>query len=208
MEPTPAVELNNRETELAQREEEQAAAVLAALSAALGRRGAALAGMLEAVAVLDAAAARARHAAWLGGVRPAFVGAGEADGGGGGGDPDGASPIWVPGALHPLLLERALDPLPRAPSAFDQPFAADFQAVPTFGAPPPGAGGGQHSKGAAERPPRPRPLDLRVPGNKRVVAITGPNTGAAGRPRRRLLSSCFTSPRIVAAAPPPPGALT
>jgi DNA mismatch repair protein MutS2 len=170
MEPAAAVDLNNRETELAQREDEQAVAVLVRLSAMLGRRVAALAALVEAVAELDTSAARARHALWLGGVRPRFVGnAGDAD--------IGASSISVPGALHPLLLEPALEPLPRAPSANDQPFAADFQAVPTFGAPP---GSGSQGRRSNDQASRPRPLDLRMPAGKRVVAITGPNTGVWG----------------------------
>lgn len=73
MEPAPAVELNNLETELAAREEEQVVAVLARLSGLLSARSPQLASLLEAVTQLDIAAARARHAAWLGGVKPAFV---------------------------------------------------------------------------------------------------------------------------------------
>jgi DNA mismatch repair protein MutS2 len=73
MEPAPAVEMNNRETELAARERELEVQVLARLSAALGRRGRQLAALLAAVTQLDLAAARAAHAAWLGGVPPQFV---------------------------------------------------------------------------------------------------------------------------------------
>lgn len=73
MEPAPAVELNNRETELAAREEEAVVAALAHLSALLARRAPQLAALLDAVAQLDMASARARHALWIGGVRPRFV---------------------------------------------------------------------------------------------------------------------------------------
>lgn len=91
------------------------------------------------------------------------------------------SPVYVPGAVHPLLLEPSLNPLPRAPTAEDQPFAANFQAVPTFGGPAAGTGGVQGHAAA-----RPRPLDLRVPPGKRIVAITGPNTGDRRSKRRHL----------------------
>ena len=198
MEPAPAVDLNNRETELAAREAEQAAAVLARLSGLLAQRAPQLQALLEAVAALDVASARARHAAWLGGARPEFVEA-AAEAADGAAAP--ASLISAPGALHPLLLEPALEPLPRAPTADDRPFAADFQAVPTFGAlsAAGGAGGGNRRSGSSssggggsrprgERAARPRPLDLRVPAGKRVVAITGPNTGA------RLFCSQRTHP--------------
>jgi DNA mismatch repair protein MutS2 len=73
MEPAPAVDLNNLETELAAREQEQQVEVLLRLSAMLARRGPQLAALLGAVAELDVTAARARHAEWIGGVRPVFV---------------------------------------------------------------------------------------------------------------------------------------
>lgn len=73
MEPATAVDLNNRETELAAREEEQQVAVLMRLSGMLARRGHQLAALLQSVTELDITAARARHAGWLDGVRPQFV---------------------------------------------------------------------------------------------------------------------------------------
>ena len=73
MEPAPAVELNNREIELAAREEEQETLVLAGLSALLASRAQQLSSMLQAAAALDLAAARAKHAEWLGAVRPVFA---------------------------------------------------------------------------------------------------------------------------------------
>ncbi|KAI8474386.1 MAG: hypothetical protein J3K34DRAFT_139599, partial [Monoraphidium minutum] len=163
LEPAPAVELNNMETELAGREGEQEAAVMAQLSALLARRAPQLRALLATVAQLDIAAARGRHAEWLGGVRPEFAGAS--------GDRGEPASLHVAAALHPLLLEPALPALPRPPSADDAPFAANFSAVPSFFGTP---GGAAPRSGPA---PRPRPLDLRVPPAKRIVAITGPNTG-------------------------------
>jgi DNA mismatch repair protein MutS2 len=73
IEPAPAVDLNNREIELAAREEEAEAAVMARLSAMLAGRAPQLASLVASVAELDIAAARGRHAQWMGSVKPQFV---------------------------------------------------------------------------------------------------------------------------------------
>ncbi|KAG2493724.1 hypothetical protein HYH03_008237 [Edaphochlamys debaryana] len=166
VEPAPAVPLNNAEALLSEREAAEEAAVLGLLSGMLGSRAAQVAALVEAVVALDMVAARAKHGAWVGGVRPSFH---EAIG------PD-VSPLHLPGAMHPVLMQRGLPPLPQPPSIDDNRFDRDFQAAPAWEprrvlqvdgpTPEPGGAGGL-----------PVPLDLRVPPGRAVVAITGPNTG-------------------------------
>lgn len=90
-----------------------------------------------------------------------------------------ASAMHVPWALHPLLLEPSLPPLPEPPSIDDNSFESDFQERGAWevrrslvtradDAPP---------AQPSSRRPAPRALDLRVPPAAAVVAITGPNTG-------------------------------
>eukprot|EP00198_Chlamydomonas_reinhardtii_P000566 XP_001689901.1 predicted protein [Chlamydomonas reinhardtii] len=181
LEPKPAVELNNAEALLAEREEGEVVRVLSMLSTLLAKRAPQLMRLVDCVTALDVVAARAKHARWLSGVRPAFTA-----------DPS-ESPFWVPGALHPVLMQRGLPPLPQPPSVDDNRFDRDFQAAPAWelrrvltpDGPRPGeladgsaagrgSGGGAVDDRAALLP---RPLDLRVPSSRAVVAITGPNTG-------------------------------
>ncbi|GAX74806.1 hypothetical protein CEUSTIGMA_g2253.t1 [Chlamydomonas eustigma] len=90
-----------------------------------------------------------------------------------------ASPLHVPGALHPLLLEPTLAPLPDPPAVEDYQFQHGFQEAPAWEVKKSlMTGGGQEDGMPSFRPrPAPKPLDLRVPGCSEVVAITGPNTG-------------------------------
>ncbi|KXZ48804.1 hypothetical protein GPECTOR_25g388 [Gonium pectorale] len=180
IEPQPAVALNNAEAVLAEREERATLEVLAMLSRLLGDRRETLLSLVAVFTALDVVAARARHAAWLSGVRPHFV------------DESSDLLLHVPGALHPVLMQRGLPPLPQPPSVDDNRFDRDFQAAPAWevrrvlqpegpasGLAAGAAGSGDPASGAASSPAGllPRPLDLRVPAGKAVVAITGPNTG-------------------------------
>ncbi|KAG2444396.1 hypothetical protein HXX76_001149 [Chlamydomonas incerta] len=181
LEPKPAVELNNAEALLAEREEGEVLRVLSMLSTLLAKRAPQLMRLVDCITALDVVVARAKHARWLSGVRPAFTA-----------DPS-ESPFWVPGALHPVLMQRGLPPLPQPPSVDDNRFDRDFQAAPAWelrrvltpDGPRPGeladgsaAGRGSTAAAADERASLlPRPLDLRVPSSRAVVAITGPNTG-------------------------------
>ena len=106
--------------------------VLSLLTKLISTRAKHIRSLLTAVAALDVAAARAGHARWLGalGIRPSFISRGdewEQSGGSatGGSAPEGVegsrsrqleSPLSVPGALHPVLLELSLAPLPEPPS--------------------------------------------------------------------------------------------
>jgi hypothetical protein len=140
-EPAPAIPLNNAAAMLSAKEAELETAVLLALSQLLMSRAAQIRALVASVAALDVAAARAAHARLFGGVEPALVelprtSHSHDDGHTqGGGQPIGAShghaggntlepcgdPLQslmsIPGAHHPLLLERSLaSPLPDPPS--------------------------------------------------------------------------------------------
>ena len=132
-EPAPAIALNNAETLLEEGERKEEQAVLLRLTRHVEARATGLAAVAEAAAALDVAAARAGHARWLGshGSRPEFVdggweqrqhasldGSGAREVGGGRGKPQQhlGSPLHLPGAMHPLLLEPSLAPLPEPPS--------------------------------------------------------------------------------------------
>ncbi|GIM00122.1 hypothetical protein Vretimale_5037 [Volvox reticuliferus] len=172
MEPQPCVELNNAEALLAEREEMEVQRVLALLSKLLASRASQVLELLDSVTVLDVVAARAKHGRWLGGVRPTFA------------KESGTSPLSIPGALHPVLMQRGLQPLPQPPSVDDNRFDRDFQAAPAWELRrvlvPDGPRPGELPDGSTavtgddevRRSMLPRPLDLRVPPGKAVVAIT------------------------------------
>lgn len=88
-----------------------------------------------------------------------------------------ATPMHLPGARHPLLMAPALPKLPKPPSSEDAAFDRNFQAPPSWMVPSGMAAAGQMPASGVAGAQLPRPLDLRVPPNKAVVAITGPNTG-------------------------------
>lgn len=104
--------------------------------------------------------------------------------------------FWADGARHPLLLQPALPRLPPRPEHFDLDFESQYTGRsasallqmlegrpvqgPTSGSyiPPPTSLAMAQGAGDSLDPALlPRPIDLRVPKGKRVVAITGPNTG-------------------------------
>jgi DNA mismatch repair protein MutS2 len=149
-----------------------------ALSQFLAERGDAIQGMLAAVTQLDIVAARAKHTQWCDGIRPVFLDSRSSS---------SASPLHLPGARHPLLLQPLLLPLPQPPSSEDGTFDTDFVPPPLFAFATATAssdsesddeglvGGGQGPGQGLVRTAK--PLDIRVPGSASVVAITGPNTG-------------------------------
>jgi DNA mismatch repair protein MutS2 len=220
MEPAPLVPLNNAEAALGAAEAEEEERVLRELSAAVGGQSGALRRLVNAVTALDVAAARARHAAWLGAVEPRFSGPEEAAREG---------PVRVARALHPLLLQPSLPPPPAPPL----PDAAGGPSAPAAGAlaglsvvpelwsrvapapatplPPPGQQRG--AKGAAAAPPPPPPppppvpVDLLVPPGAAVVAVTGPNTGGktASLKALGLLALMAKAGLFLPVGPPPAG---
>ena len=62
---------------------------------------------MHALVQLDIINARARHARWVGGVRPRFLTEEKEQ---------EDLQVCIPGAVHPILLEQALKPLPEPPS--------------------------------------------------------------------------------------------
>jgi len=96
MEPEPLISLNNFNIELTEAEEQEEEAVLKALSALVAKRAGLLRRIGAAVVRIDLAFARAKHARWVGGVFPEFC----------------EREISCQDVMHPLLLQRTLEPLP------------------------------------------------------------------------------------------------
>eukprot|EP00887_Chlorella_sp_A99_P006230 scaffold3.g6230.t1 len=198
MEPAPCVALNNTETALAAAELAEEERVLAALSQLVAAHAPRVHEVVAAIAALDVAVARARHAAWLGAVRPRFLGGAEAA-------VEGA--VSIPSALHPLLLQPSLPALPLPPLPPEQLQQLQQQelgpeeqqetesltglslvpelaaaAVPAFlasiaisSSDSDDAGASSGEGGPAHAPPQ--PVHMVVPAGVSVVAVTGPNTG-------------------------------
>lgn len=117
--------------------------------------------ILVAIAELDIATARGRHADWLQATQPRFLSEEESSAG------EGC--MTISQARHPLLLGPCLSPLPVAPTASDtEPSVGIGQSMPS--------GRSAEPTQARSRAP-PVPLDLLVPSGKTVVVVTGPNTG-------------------------------
>lgn len=165
IEPTPIVPLNNKEAQLSSAVENEEARVLRRLTKAVAKHKPTVDQVLEALTALDIANARGRHAGWISGVRPVFLSRSAAQ-------MSGCMAIHA--ARHPLLLQRGLAPLPLIPG-FDEasdPFRAEV-------------GGHQADKNEHQHPDqqqqpstwRPHPVDLLVPPDTTVAAVTGPNTG-------------------------------
>jgi DNA mismatch repair protein MutS2 len=81
--------------------------------------------------------------------------------------------VRLHGVCHPLLLEPLLSQLPPLP----RPDEPDFAVDDTMAVSSPSSSLNSWQSTSSEKPLRPRPIDLRVPANVRVVALTGPNTG-------------------------------
>ena len=169
MEPAEVIELNNMEAALGDQEAEEERAVLSAVSRKLASRGRELRGLVEAVAALDIVGARAAHGEWLGATRPRFVSRYAVD---------TPSPLCVPCARHPLLLEPGLPPLARPPSAED--VTLDLIQAPAWATSSSRKSSSRSSSSGEEEMVLPRALELVVPPSTKVVAITGPNTGEEG----------------------------
>lgn len=115
--------------------------------------------MMEALTELDVIYARSRHAKWIGGVKPRFIESNQ--------DP---FQVHIPSAIHPLLLERSMESsLPKAPSLSKRTFSEGFQQsmnslLASFE---------EQEEDQSSAQTSPQSLDLTIPWNKRVVALTG-----------------------------------
>jgi len=165
-EPSTAVPLNNALTTLAAEEEAEEERILSELTAMVATYADILLAANDALAELDAANARARHARWLDGAAPTIV---SVDSG-----------IEVRQLQHPLLLERYLAPLPQSGSNGDD----GAEAVEGWAAEAADVDAQAEDGGESETSTQPRreikdvvPVDFNVDASIRTVAITGPNTG-------------------------------
>jgi DNA mismatch repair protein MutS2 len=104
IEPLATVELGNRWREALLEEQEEIHRILAALSAQIGEKRAAVVETVEALADFDAAAARARYAAELNAVRAELVEIPEKA-------PEDFTPLLFHAARHPLLPPESVVPI-------------------------------------------------------------------------------------------------
>ena len=118
--------------------------------------------VIEALTALDIAMARGRYADWMSGSHPHFVKPGAREFG----------CMTVHAAQHPLLLQRALPPLPAIPG-FDD--ASQEGPMHRPDAEP------DQAKQQGNQLFQIQPIDLVVPPGATAAAVTGPNTGVAWR---------------------------
>ena len=164
-EPQCAVPLNNALATLSAREDAEIERILIELTAMVREHADALSAANDALAALDVANARARHAAWLDGSKPTIV---SADRG-----------ISVRGLQHPLLLERHLAPLPTGAAI------GEAESVSAFGSTLEAVEDEEDASVSRATTHVRRfdardvvvPIDFDVDASVRCVAITGPNTG-------------------------------
>eukprot|EP00892_Ulva_mutabilis_P004836 jgi/Ulvmu1/2724/UM014_0181.1 len=162
MEPKPVIELNNALSELRAAEEAEELAVLTELTRMLAQHRTVLEDAFYAIARIDLASARARHAKWLRGSRPLLLSIDSHD-----------AIVDLAGVRHPLLLQNCLETLSDPPTDEGAMFSASVEASCQ-------GTHAKHSQCDAAAPVTaswPEPLDLTVPAGVQVVALTGANTG-------------------------------
>eukprot|EP00210_Caulerpa_lentillifera_P002502 g2399.t1 len=163
MEPEPVIQLNNKEALLHSQIRHHEKRVLTRLTQMVLEQRETLQLMMKALAELDVICACSRHAKWIGGVKPRFLD----------GDNNDTFQVHVPSAIHPLLLENSrANALPKAPSLTKRMFSEGFQQplgsmLASF----------EEQDPAPVSLTHPQSLNLTIPSTKRVVALTGPNTG-------------------------------
>jgi len=200
-EPAGAVPLNNAIAELNAKEDAEIERVLRTLTAlVLGADdGEGLTEAVEALGAVDATRAKAKHAAWLDASPVKVVGGTDGDGdddddGGGGG-----GCVRLPGARHPLLLQRTLPKLPRGGTigASESTEGWDGEGE---GDDDDDEGEGEDDDGEEDEKPSTSsassvvPIDFVVPPRTSLVAITGPNTGGKTA-SLKLLGLCLLMAR-------------
>ncbi|XP_073146231.1 uncharacterized protein [Henckelia pumila] len=150
MEPREAVELNNLEVRLSNSEKMEEQAILSLLSAEISQSSRKIKFLLDRVLELDLVFARASHAGWMSGVCPNFSSDSCED------SKHYSLSVDLEGVQHPLLLESSLKK--SLPSSGQDTFAENSDIV----------------SGALSFPV---PIDIKIKPGKKVVVISGPNTG-------------------------------
>ncbi|KAH7692008.1 Endonuclease MutS2 protein [Dioscorea alata] len=162
MEPRDAIELNNMEVRLSNAERTEELAVLGFLTAEVAGSETRIRCLMEKILELDFACARGAYAKWMNGVCPAFIEDFEKIDS----ERDGNNLLVdIEGIQHPLLLEpflRSLSPVPKQQAGAAKMLSQSDQAMNS----------GKVFEGKA-----PVPLDIKVQNTKKVVVISGPNTG-------------------------------
>ena len=180
VEPASAAAANDEALLLQAQEEEEEAVLLQELSDSCSAAAPEVQRLLRAVGRLDAAFARARHALWVGGLRPVFSGPSSMEEERGGGGVGGLT-VNIEGLRHPVLVEAA-EPgslPPRVPPTTAKDWEAGFSEPSRLAADDPPAGLRDSRVGVGPRVGRAFPVgvDFRVAAGTRGVAVTGPNTG-------------------------------
>lgn len=150
MEPREAVELNNLEVRLSNSEKMEVQAILSFLSAEIAQSSRKIKFLLDRVLELDLVLARASHAGWTNGVCPNFSSDSCED------SKHYSLSVDLEGIQHPLLLESSLRN--SFPSSGQDTFAETSDII----------------SGAFSFPV---PIDIKIKPGKKVVVISGPNTG-------------------------------
>lgn len=163
MEPKEAVELNNMEVRLSNSEKAEEIAILSLLTSEIAESEIEIKYLLDRILEVDLAFARAGYARWMNGVCP-IVTAGDCEAISS--EADYALSVDIDGIQHPLLLELSLrkssDPL--------ESYSGNAIQL--------GDGNGKMISGSLSGVSTfPVPIDIKIEGGKRVVVISGPNTG-------------------------------
>ena len=177
-EPQSAVPLNNALATLSAREDAEIERILIKLTTMVREHADALSAANDALAALDVANARARHAAWLDGSKPTIVSAERG--------------VSVRGLQHPLLLERHLAPLPTGAAI------GEAESISAFGSTPEDEDEDEDEDASVSRAATRFdardvvvPIDFDVDASIRCVTITGPNTGGKTASLKAIGVACF-----------------
>lgn len=164
MEPKEAVELNNMEVWLSNSEKAEEIAILSLLTSEIVESEIEIKYLLDRILEVDLAFARAAYARWMNGVCPIFTSGGEALNSN---EADYALSVDIDGIQHPLLLEPSL-------RSFSDVLTSSSGNAVQLGDGDGAMTSGSLSEGVSNFPV---PIDIKIECGKRVVVISGPNTG-------------------------------
>eukprot|EP00253_Pinus_taeda_P029697 PITA_29697 len=176
MEPKDVLDLNNMEVQLAAAERTEELAILERLSSRIACEAVNIKNMLERIMAIDLASARAAHACWIGAVRPMFtqestIGSTHLElGTKTEMSETQRSFVDIESIRHPLLLQPAL----KSPSSLfsSMGFCSSIQKHDTSSIDVETVENSNEKIG-----PLPVPIDIKIGPGKKVVVISGPNTG-------------------------------